>query len=63
MGDTSHLGTEEAQGMLEQISLLEKNAITEVHPKSPGFYSNLLNVYCIPVIHLTLNGDYKLSFE
>ena len=32
---------EEIQGMLEQISLLlQKNAVTEVPPNSPGFYSN-----------------------
>ena len=34
-------GPEEILGMREQITLmLQKNAITEVPPNSPGFYSN-----------------------
>ena len=38
-------GQKEIQGMQEQISLmLQKNAITEVHPNSPGFYSNIFLV-------------------
>ena len=41
----SSQGPEEIQGMQEQISLmLKKNAITEVPPDSPGFYSNLFMV-------------------
>ena len=35
-------GPEEISGMREQITLmLQKNAITEVPPNSPGFYSNV----------------------
>ena len=38
-------GPEEILGMQEQITLmLQKNAITEVPPKSPGFYSNVFLV-------------------
>ena len=39
------LGPEEILGMQEQISLmLQKNAVTEVPPNSPGFYSNVFLV-------------------
>ena len=39
-------GPEEILGMWEQISLmLQKNAITEVPPNSPGFYSNVFLVH------------------
>ena len=38
-------GLEEILGMREQITLmLQKNAITEVPPNSPGFYSNVFMV-------------------
>ena len=38
-------GPEEILGMREQITLmLQKNAITEVPPNSPGFYSNVILV-------------------
>ena len=49
---------QEILGMREQISLmLQKNAITEVPPNSPGFYSNIFLVRkasggCRPVIDL-----------
>ena len=39
-------GPQELQGMQEQISpMLQKNAITEVPPDSPGFYSNVFLVH------------------
>ena len=38
-------GLEEIQGMRKQISLmLQKNAIAEVPPSSPGFYANMFLV-------------------
>ena len=36
--------SEEILGMWEQISLIQKNTITEVPPNSPGFYSNVFLV-------------------
>ena len=45
MGNSITKGTDEIQGMREQISLmLQKNMITEVPPDSPGFYSNIFLV-------------------
>ena len=39
-------GTQKIQGMREQISLmLQKNAISEISPDTPGFYSNIFLVY------------------
>ena len=45
LGDQIPQGLEEIVGMREQITLmLQKNAITEVPPNSPGFYSNIFLV-------------------
>ena len=39
-------GSQKIQGMLEQISLvLQKNAISEISPDTPGFYSNVFLVH------------------
>ena len=41
----SRQGPEEIQGMRQKISvMLQKNAIMEVPPDSPGFYSNIFMV-------------------
>ena len=39
-------GSQKIQGMREQISLMfQKNAISEIPPDSPGFYSNIFLVH------------------
>ena len=46
LGNTIPQRVTEDQGMQEQISLmLQKNAILEISPDTPGFYSNVFLVY------------------